>query len=105
MPRISRSSPSVGNQVETTSPTGAWLAKVLRPFTFQPSSTRTAVPVGKAPSVPPVETTTMASLATRLSIGSTAVRPCRQRWTLVATTWRCIEEASAVEPQWRPSSA
>ena len=82
-------------------PAGAMLANVLRPDTRQPPSTGVATAVGLVQSFPPVDTRTMRSSPTRLSVGSTTVSPRRQRHAAARTMWRCIEHASAVDPQAR----
>ncbi len=90
--------------MERTSPTGDWLAKILRPLTRKPPSTFTAVPLGRVVSAPPVDTRTMPSSATRRRVASAPGRPRRWRQAVKSTTWWCITDARAVEAQWRASS-
>ncbi len=92
------------NIVDITAPTGDWLANCLRPLTFQPPSTLTAVPFGWVKSPPPVDTSTVSPPATRLRVASAPGRPRRQRHAVKAVTWWCIDMARAVEPQCLASS-
>ncbi len=83
--------------VLSKAPAGTPLAKPFTPSTRNPPSTRRAVPELSSQSEPPLEMSTICSSATRRSKASTGAFWLRQRHASKATTWQCMENASAVE--------